>query len=385
MNAVVPTSFGDHIGLAVVRSLGKNKIPMTVVSNERNALPFYSKYCSDKIISEYDDEFLSGMTEDDIIMPNGGEDMLFFAKNAPFYDYTLACPDISTLERVVDKSQLMRFAITHQIPIPNTFFINNPDDIHEIRNCLKFPVIIKPTNEKSGRGIVRVDNPDMIEELYAFTRHHYGPSIIQEYIPFKKRYSVATLISKEHEIQRICIIQDNRIYPLHTGTSCFVETVNNSDIMNLTFDIVKSLGIWGMTELEFIIDERDGKPKFLEINPRFWGSVQCAISAGVDFPVLLHKLVTGDNIPVSYEYKTGITGRYIFPKDLLHLVSVLKGSYSFNYKLKTMTDFIKFYPNNADYIFSLADIRPFLSLFEYYLFKKTNRGPLNNSATTYKY
>ncbi|HEU20241.1 MAG TPA: ATP-grasp domain-containing protein [Deltaproteobacteria bacterium] len=384
MNAVVPTSFGDHIGLAVVRSLGKNNVPMTVISNDRNALPFYSRYCSRKIVTEYDDEFLSGLTEDDLIMPNGGEDILFFAKNAPLYDYDLAFPDSSTLEAVVDKSQLMQFAITHTIPIPDTFFVNSPDDLHDIHDRLKFPAIIKPTLEKSGRGIVRVESPDMIEEMYTHTLNQFGPSIIQEYIPFKKRYSVATLISKDYKIQRICIIQDNRIYPLNTGTSCFVETVHNSEILDLTFAILKSLRVWGMTELEFIIDERDGKPKFLEINPRFWGSIQCAISAGVDFPFLLHKMVTDNNNSVSYDYASGVTGRYLFPKDLLNLVSVLKGRYPFSYKMKTAADFLKFYPNNTDYIFSLTDMKPFLSLFKYYLLEKKYWRRPGNSATTSK-
>ena len=36
--------------------------------------------------------------------------------------------------------------------------------------------------------------------------------------------------------------------------------------------------------VEFKHDERDGVPKLMEINGRFWGSLQLAIDAGVDFP-----------------------------------------------------------------------------------------------------
>lgn len=369
----MPTSFGDHIGLAVVRSLGKNKIPTAFVSKDKNALPFYSKYCSEKIVTDYDDHFLSGLTQDDIIMPNGEEDMLFFAKNSQYYDYELAYPDISLLETIINKHNLMQFAKRHNIPIPKTLFVSDSFHLDEISNYLEFPIIIKPIQENSGRGVVRVDSPDMVEEIYEYTKHLYGPPIIQEFIPFKKRYSAAAIINKDNEVQRICIINMNRIYPLDRGPGCFVKTAHNTQIMDLTFDILKSLKIWGVVEFEYVIDERDGRPKLMEINPRFWSSVQCAISAGVDFPFLLHQMVTGNDIPVSYDYKAGVSGRYLFPKDLLNLLSVLRGNFSYAYKIKTCTDFMKFYEDDAYYIFSLADMGPFFSVINNYRSKFINR------------
>ena len=41
--------------------------------------------------------------------------------------------------------------------------------------------------------------------------------------------------------------------------------------------------------IEFRIDSRDGVPKIMEVNPRFWGSLQLSILSGVDFPYLLYK------------------------------------------------------------------------------------------------
>lgn len=377
MNAVVPSGVGDHIGLAVVRSLGKKKISTTVVSNEKRSMPFYSRYCTKKRVTEYNDEFLSELTENDLIMPNGEDEMLFFAKNAPLYDYSLAFPDYKTLETIIDKSHLMRFAEMHHIPVPKTFFIDDPDFLQEISHCLTYPVIIKPNRGRGGRGIVRVESPDMVEETYANILHQHGPSTIQECIPFTRRYSSAVLTDNSFQIQRICIIEEKRTYPLQTGPGCFVETVVNDEIMNLTFDILDALKIRGVTELDFVIDERDGKPKLLEINPRFWGSVQCAISAGVDFPFLLHEIATDNSIDVSYDYRTGITGRNVVCNDLRHLLAVLRGRYPVPYKLKTMSDFIKFNQDDAYFIFSLEDIRPFLSIFEYYLLRTADQVRLN--------
>ena len=124
---------------------------------------------------------------------------------------------------------------------------------------------------------------------------------------------------------------------MNTGPGYFVETVANDEIMNLSFDILNVLKIPGVTELDFGIDERDGKPKLLEINPRFWGSLQ-----EFDFPYSPYEIVIGSVIAVSYDCRTGITGRNFLCNDICHLLMVIWGGFPVSYKLKMMSDFIKF-------------------------------------------
>jgi hypothetical protein len=62
---------------------------------------------------------------------------------------------------------------------------------------------------------------------------------------------------------------------------------------------------YGIAGIEFIVDERDGIPKLLEINPRPYGPIQLAVSSGVDFPHLLYRMavegdVEKDFIHISY-------------------------------------------------------------------------------------
>jgi len=42
--------------------------------------------------------------------------------------------------------------------------------------------------------------------------------------------------------------------------------------------------------VEFRVDARDGTAKLMEVNPRFWGSLQLSILSGADFPYLLYNL-----------------------------------------------------------------------------------------------
>ena len=63
--------------------------------------------------------------------------------------------------------------------------------------------------------------------------------------------------------------------------------------------------------VEFKQDERDGLPKLMEINGRFWGSLQLAIDAGVDFPALL--LQPPDALPSTpLPYRVGVRNRWFW-------------------------------------------------------------------------
>ena len=119
-----------------------------------------------------------------------------------------------------------------------------------------------------------------------FFRTH-GPYMIQEKIPFKNKYTVGVLCNADSRVRRLCVIKEIRNYPVETGPGCCVETVRYPELEKLSIRLMESLNYYGIADIDFLIDERTGGPVLMEINPRFWGSVQVAINAGVDFPVLL--------------------------------------------------------------------------------------------------
>ena len=47
----------------------------------------------------------------------------------------------------------------------------------------------------------------------------------------------------------------------------------------------------GVVMVEFKKSARDGRYYVIEVNPKFWGSLQLSIAAGVDFPLLLYQLL----------------------------------------------------------------------------------------------
>src|SRR5205085_6819270 len=51
--------------------------------------------------------------------------------------------------------------------------------------------------------------------------------------------------------------------------------------------LLGSIGWHGVAMVEYKHDLRSGATVLMEVNGRFWGSLQLAVDAGVDFPFLL--------------------------------------------------------------------------------------------------
>jgi len=125
---------------------------------------------------------------------------------------------------------------------------------------------------------------------------------------------------------------------------------------------MESLNYFGIADIDFLVDARTGKPTLMEINPRFWGSLQVAINAGVDFPSLLFELMKKGDIEQSFDYKTGIRCRHLVFDDILRLLSIIRGQYVWSYKVRSIIDFLKLHPQDGYYVFSLEDLKPFRHL-----------------------
>jgi predicted ATP-grasp superfamily ATP-dependent carboligase len=76
--------------------------------------------------------------------------------------------------------------------------------------------------------------------------------------------------------------------------------------------LLVELGWHGVAMVEFKQDQRDGSLKLMEINGRFWGSLQLAIDAGVDFPGILLEVVCGRAPASPPPYRVGVRSRWLW-------------------------------------------------------------------------
>jgi predicted ATP-grasp superfamily ATP-dependent carboligase len=85
---------------------------------------------------------------------------------------------------------------------------------------------------------------------------------------------------------------------LHPCTSTFVETIDLPLIETLSERFLKAINYYGLVELEYKLDPRDGQYKLLDVNARTWGYHSLGPRAGVDFPYLLFADQLGEPVEI---------------------------------------------------------------------------------------
>src|SRR5437764_61831 len=163
-----------------------------------------------------------------------------------------------------------------------------------------------------------------VEELKAiaaryeyFSRH---PFMIQEYISGQAE---GVFVLCDHG-KPIVFFAHRRLRerPPTGGVSVLSESIEpNPEAQRIARTILEHVGWHGVAMVEFKVSA-EGTPYLMEVNGRFWGSLQLAIDAGADFPWLLYQSAIGTDLDKVKPYSTGVKCRWLLG-DLVSLWKVL--------------------------------------------------------------
>jgi predicted ATP-grasp superfamily ATP-dependent carboligase len=114
--------------------------------------------------------------------------------------------------------------------------------------------------------------------------------------------------------------------PPSGGVSVYAESIEPpAGLAERSYELLRELGWRGAAMVEYKIEQATGTPYLMEINGRFWGSLQLAIDAGVDFPRLLMDRASGRSGAAAAGYPPGVRGRWWWG-DVDHLLARLRRS-----------------------------------------------------------
>ena len=367
MPKVLVTDAQMRNSLAIIRSLGRRGLEVIGAEETRFATGFFSRYCRGKIIypSPYKHpdlfaECLLDVVKRDkyeVIFPVTDATVIPVVRNkAEFAKHTLVpLPDYKVLMKAVDKATTIDIATQLGIHCPETFKIDSLEGIESIKDRLLFPVVIKPRISFGTRGVTICNSAEELSSVYPKVTATYGSCLVQEYIPpGGEELGVYALLNFNSELRAVTVHKRLRSYPVSGGPSTLRETVSRPELAEVALRLLKALQWSGVAMVEFRTDPRDNQPRLMEINPRWWGSLQLSILAGVDFPYLLYKLATEGDIEPVLDYKTGVKCRWLLPGDILWFLSA-------DHKLRNTPKFLKF-ERNYD-IISWKDPGPALGFF----------------------
>lgn len=324
MNILV-TDGENKSALAVTRSLGRRGCKVIVCGKELGNISASSRFCR-KAFKAPDPLVMGGYYSQAIadIVRSENIDVIFPMTEQSIYylnveraqlgeNVILACAPPEKMEAVSNKYNLFKMAEKVGVAIPATIYVTDTEDFLTKRTLISvFPVVVKPAFSKIQDGdrfisarVMYAANQGELSRLYETKPELRHPSMIQELI-VGEGTGLFTLFDQDHHL---ALFSHRRLLekPPSGGVSVLSESVHlDSEMVAAAGNLLSEVQWAGIAMVEFKRDTRDGRAKLMEINGRFWGSLQLAISAGIDFPSLCLDYSLGRK-PVSLvaDYRVG--------------------------------------------------------------------------------
>jgi predicted ATP-grasp superfamily ATP-dependent carboligase len=281
----------------------------------------------------------------------------------------LPMPPKEIVEQSQDKGYVLALAQRLGIPCPRTISPAEGEDVREAARDLPFPVVIKSRFSHFYRDghwrLGRVQYAYNREELaakYRESSQNISKPLIQEKLS-GDGLGVFLLIWNGQLKAAFCH-RRLREKPPSGGVSVYRESISlDEKTVEQSFALLKALGWQGVAMVEFKMDLRDGVAKLMEVNGRFWGSLQLAIDAGLDFPLMLYRLACGGHVQPQLKYRVGVKSRWLLG-DLDNLLTTLRSPATLNgsaprSRFRAIIDFLKFYEPGIRYeVLRMGDFRP---------------------------
>lgn len=286
---------------------------------------------------------------------------------------SLPFPDADTFRAAADKSALMSAAPRAGIAAPRQIVLHSATELEALDpSLLDFPVVLKPSRsvrERQGRRVAMGVRhaADLVELRRAVAEMGDAafPLLVQQRIigpgtgVFLLIWDGRVLASFAH--RRL------REKPPSGGVSVYSESIHaDPDLVERSRRLLEALGWNGVAMVEYKRDSSSGVPYLMEVNGRFWGSLQLAIDAGVDFPALLVAAASGEAPEPVTTYRAGTRSRWWWG-DVDHLLARWRRSASSlalppgsPSRLRATLDFLRFWhPHDRSDVFRINDPRPF--------------------------
>ena len=315
----------------------------------------------------------------DVLLPVTDVTTMMAAENKQYLEKFCAIPfpDYGAVERAADKSGVMKLAEKLDIPVPRTIYVNDIREAQEAASAcssIGYPVVIKPArsrvragNEWKSHGVKYANDEEQLRRILHGLNDEGGfPVLLQERIVGD---GVGLFLFMDAG-EAVAAFGHRRLRekPPSGGVSVLRESVPvQPELKDYSERLLKALNWQGIAMVEFKQDRRSGQFKLMEINGRFWGSLQLAIDAGVNFPVLLTRSAIGEKDNPCYDYKIGVKSRW-FWGDVDALLSRLFKSADelqlppgYPGRLETLFQFLQLRQKNTRYeVLDGDDIKPWL-------------------------
>lgn len=328
-----------RVVLAVIRSLGRAGIWVEYAATDRERIVSSSRYlrrfhplpyyASGQ--SAWQDALLQllARSEYELLLPcTDWENLLCHVHRDELgKQVRLGIAPRQPLDILLSKAETGRHARSLNVPMPRERLVASAAEAQQAAAELGYPLVLKPLQS------FQLDHPGWHQPVVKARDAAELDRHVQKLLPLglivAQENFVGVGVGVELLLERgevLLAFQHQRVHePLQGGPSSYRKSMAlQPELFAASVRLLKSLAYTGVAMVEFKVNTTAERPwVFLEVNPRFWGSLPLTIAAGADFPFAYFQLCTGRRVTPSPRYRTEVYSRNL-PADLGWLSKNLK-------------------------------------------------------------
>jgi predicted ATP-grasp superfamily ATP-dependent carboligase len=302
---VIVTDGEQRAALAVVRSLGAAGYRCVVTASSRTSIAGVSRFCARSVTVpdalERPEDFadaiasLAARERAALVLPIAEQSVLAILPiRSRLLPAVVPFPDLPTFTALTDKEKLLEEASGLGIAVPSQVVVAHPSEFGRLDlRSLRYPIVIKPARSVGGPAGDRVklgvsyasDSYELERRIRLLPPAAY-PLLLQQRVVGPG--TGIFLLHWDGEVRAVFAHQRLCEKPPTGGVSVYCESIAADEaLVDASRRLLEHFRWRGVAMVEFKRDAATGKPFLMEVNGRFWGSLQLAIDAGVDFPRLL--------------------------------------------------------------------------------------------------
>jgi predicted ATP-grasp superfamily ATP-dependent carboligase len=299
--------------LGVVRGLGREGVPVDVVSYEPRDFATRSRYVRDVIPAPHPREaegpFVAALldvarrTPGALLVPASDAAVGPVARNKAVLEdagLVVASDEPEIVETLLNKASTLALARSAGVPAPITFTPADEDDVRLFCATATFPAVLKPELshlylQQVGEKWTRLEDEDDAVRAYRVARSLGLEVVLQELVPGDDRCgSVYNSYFVDGEPVVEFTSRKIRNSPPQTGSPCAVVSEWMPEVAEQGRRLLAAAKFSGYSCTEFKQDPRDGLHKVMEVNARHNLSSLLATRCGLNFAWMQYRhLVDG--------------------------------------------------------------------------------------------
>lgn len=344
---------GNHIQALGISRLGASlSLEVTIFNNYRASVARFSNSCHRFVVFKNLEHLF------DLLMAHGGvKDTMIIATNDRLIDficahhkifeekYFLALPSPDVVQICFNKRLTYQRAQQIGLSIPKTYFPNTQQEIDDLATNIQYPVLLKPAImykffSSTGKKVFLCRNAVELRRYYQEVLKIIPAEevIVQQFLKGGARhlYSFGSFFATG-EVYGGFVANRIRQKPMDFGIStCFAHTVISPEIEELATRFLKSIGYFGLSEVEFMWDEEEKIFKLLEINPRAWKWHSIANKLGINLLEMTVLFLEQKPITKKMNTKAGIGWIESVTDTYVALGEILKGRLTLAEYIRTL-------------------------------------------------